>query len=44
MSNRDYRLFLHDIFESIGRIEEYTRAMDFNSFSSSPMAADADLP
>ncbi len=27
MSNRDYRLFLHDIFESIAKIEEYTSTM-----------------
>ncbi|MEO5361791.1 MAG: DUF86 domain-containing protein [Nitrospirota bacterium] len=41
MSNRDYRLFQHDIYEAASKIEEYTNSMDFDSFSDNRMAADA---
>lgn len=41
MSERDYRLFLNDILDSIEKIEEYTSGMDFRKFTSNQMAIDA---
>ncbi|MBF0520584.1 MAG: DUF86 domain-containing protein [Nitrospirae bacterium] len=41
MSNRDYRMFLQDIFDSAAKIEQYTYTMDFDSFQHNQMAADA---
>ena len=41
MAARDQMLFLEDILESIERIEEYTRNIDFKSFSSDKKTFDA---
>ncbi|GAB6102194.1 DUF86 domain-containing protein [Thermococcus atlanticus] len=43
MSKRDYRLFLQDILESIGRIEEYTEGYDFETFTKDRKTIDAVL-
>ena len=43
MSKRDYRLFLQDILESIGRIEEYTEGYDFETFTKDRKTVDAVL-
>ena len=41
MSERDYRLFLHDILESSVKIEKYIGNITFKEFSSNQMIIDA---
>lgn len=41
MSERDYRLFLHDILESISKIEKYTKDIEFKNFTNNQMIIDA---
>jgi uncharacterized protein with HEPN domain len=41
MSERDYSLFLHDILESIEKIEKYTEDLTFKDFTNSQMIIDA---
>jgi len=41
MSERDQRLFLQDILESIDKIERYTAPLDFEQFISNEMVKDA---
>ena len=38
---RDFNLFLDDIFESLEKIEEYTRGIDFNAFTQDRKTIDA---
>ncbi len=35
MSERDYRLFLQDILDSVVKIEKYTNDIDFKEFRNS---------
>ena len=39
--DRDYKLFLEDILESIQKIEKYTNNLTFEDFSQSDMVVDA---
>ena len=41
MSERDHRLFLNDIIESIEKIEEYTSGLNFEDFVNNRMVIDA---
>jgi uncharacterized protein with HEPN domain len=41
MSERDVRLFFHDIFECIEKIESYIAGYDFNAFRASDKTIDA---
>lgn len=41
MSERDYRLFLQDILDSIVKIEKYTEDIDFKEFCDNDMVIDA---
>ncbi len=41
MSERDYRLFLQDILDSILKIEKYTKNIDFKGFRTNNMIMDA---
>ena len=41
MSERDHRLFLQDILDSIEKIETYTKDIDFKGFRNNPMIIDA---
>lgn len=41
MPPRDWRLRVEDILEALDRIEQYTRGMTFESFSTNPMVVDA---
>lgn len=41
MSERDYRLFLQDILESIEKIERYTVNLSFDGFNGNEMVTDA---
>jgi uncharacterized protein with HEPN domain len=41
MSDRDFRLYLHDIAEAIQTIIKYTDGYDYERFSSNPMIIDA---
>ncbi len=41
MSDRDFRLYLHDIVDAIQTITEYTKDCDYERFSSNPMILDA---
>ena len=41
MSDRDYRLFLNDILESIEKIEKYTGHITFKDFKNNQMIIDA---
>jgi uncharacterized protein with HEPN domain len=38
---RDFKLFLDDIIEALEKIEEYTRDIDFNTFSKDSKTIDA---
>lgn len=38
---RDYKIYLNDILDAIGRIEEYTKGMSLASFKSDRMRQDA---
>ena len=37
MSERDYRLFIQDIIDSIIKIEDYTSGLTFDAFQSNEM-------
>lgn len=41
MSKREIKLYLEDIKDSIGKIEEYTKGLDFDEFVKDTMAIDA---
>lgn len=41
MSERDYRLFLQDILDSIVKMEKYTKDIDFKGFRTNDMIMDA---
>lgn len=41
MSERDFRLFLNDILESIEKIEKYTANVTFKDFTNNQMIIDA---
>lgn len=41
MSDRDYRLFLQDIIDSISNIEEYTAGLTLEEFQTRKMVKDA---
>ncbi|MCK4911450.1 MAG: DUF86 domain-containing protein [Thermodesulfovibrionales bacterium] len=41
MSDRDFRLYLHDIAEAIQTIAKYTEGYDYEGFSSNPIVIDA---
>ena len=41
MSDRDYRMFLQDIMDSINKIEKYTQDLDFRKFKANEMIIDA---
>lgn len=41
MSKRDWRLYAEDIFESIERIEQYVKNMDFDKFKQDRKTIDA---
>jgi len=41
MSERDFRLFLNDILESISKIEKYTANISFKDFTNNQMIIDA---
>lgn len=41
MSDRDYKLFLNDILESIRKIEKYTGNITFKDFTNNQMIIDA---
>jgi uncharacterized protein with HEPN domain len=43
MSERDYRLFIQDIIDSIIKIEDYTSGLTFDAFQSNEMVKDAVL-
>ena len=38
--SREYNLYLHDILEAIGRIERYTRGMDYEEFLANDLVQD----
>lgn len=38
--SRDYNLYLRDILEAIGRIERYTRGMDYEEFLADDLVQD----
>ncbi|WP_292364734.1 MULTISPECIES: DUF86 domain-containing protein [unclassified Methanoculleus] len=39
--SREYDLYLRDILEAIGRIQRYTRGMDYEMFTESDLVQDA---
>ncbi len=41
MSKRDVKLFLHDILESIEKIERYTKNLSFDEFVKNDLVVDA---
>ena len=41
MSKREWKLFVEDILESIGLIEDYVKGMDFNEFKKDRKTIDA---
>lgn len=41
MKDRDWKLFLEDILESMEKIGSYTEAMDFDSFTRNQLVIDA---
>lgn len=41
MSNRDWKLLFYDIIESIDKITDYTKNIDFEKFISSSLITDA---
>lgn len=41
MKDRDWRVFLEDMLQSMEKIEDYTEGTDFNSFVRNPMMVDA---
>jgi len=43
MSDLDFRMFLQDILDFIGKIEKYTNDMDFRKFRANEMIIDADI-
>jgi uncharacterized protein with HEPN domain len=43
MPPRDWRTLIDDILQSIARIEEYTRGLEFEEFARDPMRVDAVL-
>jgi len=38
--SREYSLYLNDILEAIGRIERYTRGMDYEGFLADDLVQD----
>lgn len=41
MKDREWKLFLEYMLDSIEKIERYTKGMDFDSFTENPMVIDA---
>ncbi len=41
MKERDWKIFLEDMLDSIEKIERYTKGMDFDGFTENPMVVDA---